>query len=189
MSRNFNLFYIFLSFIFILYLLFPAPGYPDPLPEARRSTEPADQESTLRRGYYTDIEREAVMEHYLEQFEGSGLFNIKLPTYRLNYPPEEAQVIIRDQTRSTFLEEIVHPFRESLYVNGFKPQKDNEVIIVEGYQWLQKIIVKMVPSSTVTRLIVGVLTASSGWLLIREFFDEIKSSKNTLSAINKRDTD
>ena len=36
--------------------------------------------------------REEVMAYYQNEFKG----------YQLNYPPEEAVVIIRDQTKSTF---------------------------------------------------------------------------------------
>ena len=49
------------------------------------------------------------MSHYTKQF-GWG--------ERLNYPPEDAQTLIRDQTQATFLEEIVHPMRESLFIAG-----------------------------------------------------------------------
>lgn len=75
-----------------------------------------------------------------------------MPTYRLNYPPEEAQTLIRDQARSTFLEEIVHPFRESIFVNGFEPTRPQDAIFVEGRAWRQKIIVRFVPSVTLIRL-------------------------------------
>ncbi|MGB6838854.1 MAG: hypothetical protein WBE27_01050, partial [Microgenomates group bacterium] len=80
---------------------------------------------------------------------------IPLPTFRLNYPPEEAQTVIRDQTRSTFLEEIVHPFRESLFVNGFEPKDPKDVVFIENKVWRQKITIRLVPSKGIVRLVVA----------------------------------
>jgi len=90
------------------------------------------------------------MGHYQNLFKG----------YRLNYPPEEAKTLIRDQTRSTFLEEIVHPLRESLYINGFDPKDPKDAIEIEGKPWRQKIIVRYVPSNTLTRVLVVVLSGA-----------------------------
>jgi hypothetical protein len=86
------------------------------------------------------------------------LFGLSLPTYRLNYPPEEAQTIIRDQTRSTYLEEVVHPFRESIFVNGFEPKSQKDAIIIQDKKWEQKIIVKQVESNFLVRTFIGFLT-------------------------------
>jgi hypothetical protein len=152
--------YILSSIIFIVYLLIPNQDFPKPLPDSIRSFEPADAESTLRRAYYTNLTREEVMSYYVNQINKSPVFSIYLPTYRLNYPPEEAQSLIRDQTRSTFLEEIVHPFRDSLYVNGFEPKLQKDRINVAGKSWRQKVIVRYVPSNILTRLLVGFLTIS-----------------------------
>jgi len=95
--------------------------------------------------------------------------NVSLPTYRLNYPPEEAQVIIRDQTKSTFLEEIVHPFRESFYINGYEPKEPQNIIEVDGKIWRQKIIVKFVPSNTLARLSIIFITMVLIWVIVDQF--------------------
>ncbi len=142
--------------VLLIYLLLPNPDFPLPLSDALQSMEPADTETPLRRSYFTNKSREEVMAHYVGQFSKSK-YEIPLPTYRLNYPPEEAWVLIRKHTRSTFLEEIVHPFRESLYVNGFKPKEAKDVIFVEGKNFEQKITVKMVNSSTLFRTILYVI--------------------------------
>lgn len=149
--------YIFGSIIFIVYLLIPSQGFPKPLPGSIRSFEPADVESSLRRGYYTNLTREEVMTYYVKQVKKSTVFSIYFPTYRLNYPPEEAQILIRDQTRSTFLEEIVHPFRESVYVNGFEPKEKKDAIHIAGNKWRQKIIVRYVPTNILARLLIGLV--------------------------------
>ncbi len=150
--------FILFSLFYISYLLLPAPTFPEQLPNSLQSIEPGDSETPLRRAYYTDLTREEVLTHYQNQFSHSTLFSIPLPTYRLNYPPEESYTLIRDQTRSNFLEEIVHPFRESVYINGFEPKEDKDVMFVGNKKWRQKITVKWIPSSLFTRLSVGFLT-------------------------------
>lgn len=146
-----------LDLIFFIYLLLPVPDFPVPPPDSIQSHEPADTETPLRRAYFTNSTREEVMDWYKDQMRESPLYNITLPTYRLNYPPEEAQAIIRDQTRSTFLEEIVHPFRESIFINGFEPKEKKDAIFIEGRDWRQKIIVKFVPSGILAKIMVFVL--------------------------------
>jgi len=115
------------------------------------------------------------MVHYKDQFEKPVFFDIFLPSYRLNYPPEEAHMIIRDQTRSTFLEEIVHPFRESVYINGFKPALEKDAIFIEGKDWYQKITVRFVPSNTLTRVIVAGLALVLVVIVSKEWEIVIKS--------------
>jgi hypothetical protein len=140
--------------LFFIYLLLPKPTFPEPPLDALQSNEPADTETSLRRAYFTNYTREEVMIHYKDQFEKPVIFGISLPSYRLNYPPEEAQTIIRNQTRSTFLEEIVHPFRESVYINGFKPALQKDAIFIDGKDWYQKITVRFVPSNSFARVVV-----------------------------------
>ncbi|KKU10540.1 MAG: hypothetical protein UX13_C0009G0002 [Candidatus Woesebacteria bacterium GW2011_GWB1_45_5] len=155
---------LFLTSIFFLgllvYVILPDPGFPDPPPDSLQSKEPADSEDPLRRAYFTNLTREEVIAHYKKEFKW-GL--------RLNYPPEESSTIIRDQTRSTFLEEIVHPLRESIYVNGFEPKVAKDAIFIEGRDWRQKIIIKLVPSSVLIRVLIVTLSFVSGVLLIKEW--------------------
>ena len=160
--KNRFLKFIFLAFSFLLlvYVSLPSPRFPSPLPNALQSQEPADTEDLLRRAYFTNATREEVMNWYKKEF-GWG--------YRLNYRPEEAQSIIRDQTRSTFLEEIVHPFRESLFINGFEPKNEKDMINIEGRPWRQKIIVRMVTSNALTRFLVSLLTLAAFVILMREY--------------------
>ncbi|MFV1917128.1 MAG: hypothetical protein ACC618_01400 [Patescibacteria group bacterium] len=150
--------YIVFAFSLFLYLFIPNPSFPKPPKDALRSNEPADTESLVRRAYFTNYTREEVMNYYSNNFKLPGFLNISTPTYRLNYPPEEAQTIIREQTRSTFLEEIVHPFRESLFVSGFEPKDPKDAIEIEGKIWRQKITVRLVQSTLLSRFLVATLT-------------------------------
>lgn len=131
-----------------------------------QSGEPADVETPLRRAYYTNATREEVMRHYLNEFEKSFFLNLSFLTYRLNYPPEEAQTLVRDQTKSTFLEEIVHPLRESVYINGFEPLGPEYAIVVRGVPWRQKITVRYVPSSLVVRIVIVLLSGITTYFLL-----------------------
>lgn len=152
---------ILLSAIFIVigfYVSLPGFEFPAPPSGVLYSNEPADLEDPLRRAFYTDLTREEIMDYYSQNFNRSNYKNIWLPTYRLNYPPEESSTIIRDQTHSTFLEEITHPLRESIYISGYEPDPNVQVLNLGEKDWRQKIIVKYVPSSSWVRIVVVVFS-------------------------------
>ncbi len=161
------------SVIFLVYLILPNPEFPTSLPDALQSREPADTETNMRRAYFTNLNREEVMTHYKKEFQVGLAMSFLVPTYSLNYPPEESISLIRDQTRSTFLEEIVHPFRESIYVNGFEPKEDKDRIFIEEQEWRQKIIVRYVPSNVWIRTIVGLLAFLLASILLKEWIFSI----------------
>lgn len=139
----------------ITYTVYPAPKFPDPPPNAVQSMEDADIEDPLRRAYFTNYTREQVVDHYKNQFR------FKAITLELNYPPEDAQTLIRDQTRSRYLEELVHPLRESLYINGFIPQDAKDDIWYKGVHYEEKITIRYVQSSLPVRTVVALVSASS----------------------------
>jgi len=167
MNKIFLAIYFILSALFIYYLLLPTPDFPKPPTDAVQSQEPADTETPLRRAYFTDFTREEVISSYKVQFDG------KFPTLRLNYPPEDAQTLIRDQTRSTFLEELVHPLRESVYINGFEPKDPKDTININGRHWRQKIIVRYVSSSDWIRILIALPTLALIWVSLRSWRKEI----------------
>ncbi len=181
MGKLVRIIYFLFALIFLGYLSLPNFEFPKPPPDSLQSNEPADTETSLRRAYFTNYTREEVIEHYLKQMKRSPISNIPLPTYRLNYPPEEAQTIIRDQTRSTFLEEIVHPLRESVFVNGFEPKESKDTIFIDGRLWRQKIIIRYIPSNLFVRIVIGVLILiltpiifRSGEQNLKTFVDRLK---------------
>lgn len=170
MKKILKILFLIFCLVFLFYLFLPNPVFPKPLPDAFQSNEPADTETPLRRAYFTNYTREEVMEYYKNQFLKSSFLGIRLPTYRLNYPPEDAQTLIRDQTRSTFLEEIVHPFRESIYVNGFEPTQAKDAIFIAGRPWREKIIIKFVSSSPWVRIVVAIPTLLLMVILSKELW-------------------
>lgn len=181
MIKTIKVIFILILLVFLGYLILPASDFPSPPPDSIRSFEPADVETPLRRGYYTDFTRNEVMNYYFNQFKRIKFMNILLPTYILNYPPEEAQVLIRDQARSTFLEEIVHPFRESIFVNGFEPKEAKDAIVVEEKNLRQKIIIRYIPTSPYIRVVFGTISIALIYLLTKEYFYTLKKIKHGLN--------
>ena len=155
MRKIFNVFGLLLLISIFYYLILPSPKFPDVPPGSIQSNEPADTESIYRRAYYTNLTRPEIMDYYDLAFRG-------LIQYRLNLPPEDAYSVIRDQTKSSFLELIVHPLRESLYINAFVPTKPTEQININGVHYLNKVTIRYLPSHPISRLTV---LALSGLLL------------------------
>jgi hypothetical protein len=121
-------------------------------------------ESTYRRAYFTNYSRSDILKYYSETF------NIKIPFQILeNYPPEEAANVIRDQTKSSWLQELVHPWRESLLINGFYPTKPTEQINIGGVHYISKITLRYIPSAPVTRLTVLLLASVCCYWLYKEY--------------------
>jgi hypothetical protein len=159
--------YIILSFVYFIYLLLPNTTFPNKLDDALQSDEPADTETSLRRAYFTNHDRSEVLMYYQDKFKVASY----IQSYRLNYPPEESQTLIRDQTMSTYLEEMVYPFRESLFINGFEPKTEKDTIIINNLHWEQKIIVRHVTSKVAIRTITGIFVVVLGWLIIKQWID------------------
>lgn len=157
--------------LYFRYMTIASYPFPAPPPDALQSTEPADTESPLRRAYFTQYTRDQVIAHYSSQVS-------YLPVVRLNYPPEEAQTIIRDQTRSWYLEELTHPMRDSLYINGFIPQKAQDTIVIGGKPYAEKITIKYVPTTLTMRLFVSFA------ILIAIYFLFVEWKKALLSLLS-----
>lgn len=158
--------YILVGLTFLVYLVLPSPGFPNPPSDSVQSVEPADSEDTYRRAYFTDLNREEVILHYKKQMVVSP---IDLFILRLNYPPEDAQTLIRDQTRSTFLEELTYPLRDSLFINGFEPRDPKDEIWYRGRHFRQKITIRFVPNAVLQRFVVAFGIVSLSWLIFKEY--------------------
>lgn len=143
------------------YLLWPSPKFPVLPPGSIQSQEPGDTESIYRRAYYSNLSRSEVEDFYFQQFSGWGIRQI--------LPPEEAKILVRDLTRSSYLEEIIHPGRESLYVNVFVPTLPKDEINIDKVKYLNKITVRYIPSHSISRLTVLLMTAVTAYLLIKEY--------------------
>ncbi len=153
MKRILKLVFIGLLVITGIYLFLPGPAFPEPPPGSLISSEPADIESVYRKAYYTNLSRSEIMKYYKNEFNAPLQFG-------LNHPPEDATEIIRDQTRSNYLEELVHPWKESLFVNGFTPDKPQDIMVRDNKIYASKITIRFVPSTPAQRLTVLFMVAA-----------------------------
>lgn len=145
-----------------LYMLYPNTAAPMWLPESLKSNEPADTETINRQSFFTNIKRDEIMTHFDKNFVG-------LINYRLNYPPEEANTWVRDLTPSSFLEEIVHPLKQSLFINGFTPSKPTEQINRNNVHYETKITLHYFPGDIITRTTVWLMLGLVSYQLMREY--------------------
>lgn len=155
-----------------LYLILPSPAELPSLPDSLKSTEPGD--TTQIPGvsaYYTDLPRKAVVDFYTKAFSRSI-------GYRLNHPPERIREVLRDTQQSTYVEEIVHPLRESLFINGFEWENDpftgpsgriKNATTINGKTYKCKVTLFYQGSKIWPRLLVFWGIYSVGFLLFRGF--------------------
>ena len=173
-----------LGFFFTLYLLLPEPKLPPPgLPDSLKSTLPGDTVQLPRiSGYFTDRSRNDVVSFYKDYFSKSPFLNFPLLTIRLNHPPEYAKQVIRGTTRSYYLEELVHPFKGSLFINGFEWEKDvftkpekrvKNKILAGNKTWRAKINLRWFPSKLLFRLAIFWSCWIVLWATIKEWKSEI----------------
>ena len=157
----------------VLYLLTPSPALPD-LDGAVRSDEPGDTwQHPDQKAFYTNRVRGEVIPEMQKKFSTSFL-GIKIPSFRLNYRPEESYEFIRDQVKSYYLEEIVYPFKESLFVSGWEPTnapefrhkelEDRPQVTYLGVTYLSKVTLRPVYSSTWARVFVWALVFPAAYL-------------------------
>lgn len=165
------------------------------LPGALRSDEPGDTwQHPDQSAYFTNLSRQEVLDFYQDSFSLS-LFNlnIKFPSFRLNYRPEDTATYVRKHIDSYYLEEIVHPLRESLFVNGWTPsqspllegmpqgQRDTYTIAVNGEVFQSKITLKPYYSSLPFRLLVWTLLFPAVYLV----YLSLKSALRELLSVVK----
>lgn len=116
---------LFFSFsvLFLIYIIWPGPSKIsdfDSLPNSNKSTLAGDTVQIPNvAGYFSDNYRDFVVPFYSSNYQKQTRF--PFPPLRLNHPPEYSWIAIKKHTDSTYLEELVYPLRNSLYVNGFEP--------------------------------------------------------------------
>lgn len=168
----------------IIYFILPTPVTPE-LSNAIRSDEPGDTwQHPEQKGFYTNSNRSQVIGEMQSKFS-MKIFGFSLPSYRLNYRPEESFQMVRDQLNSYYLEEIVYPLRSSMFVNGWepihspryagRPVKEIPMISFKGIPYVSKVTLKPVDSSILARLLIWSLIFPSTFLV---YFSLKKSLKN-----------
>ena len=109
-------------------MLLPGPAsienFPG-LPGSIKSDLPGDTiQNPNISAYYSQFTRDGITHYYKDVFS-KLLLGFSLPIISINHPPEAAYQYVRDQQRSTFLEEYVFPLRESIFVNGYETRVEN----------------------------------------------------------------
>lgn len=185
---------ILLAFILFMigfwYILAPAPSTIHdipPIPNSVKSDEPGDTyQNPNIAAYHSDLWREDVTIFYKQSFERlNSIFGIVFPAIKLNHPPEESFQYIRDQQRSTFLEQYIFPLRGSLFVNGYEPisqtgkRFDSSSVPVEfkGEYFNSKTTIRFYPVPLLTRIIfyLGIWVAIIGlYLLAKKIFEGLR---------------
>ncbi len=176
----------------LVYLSLPAPKVPQ-LPDAAISDEPGDTwQNPNQTAYFTNWERKQVLPSLQEDFS-LKLFGLTIPSYRLNYRPEEADKYIRKHIDSYYLEEVVHPLRESLFVHGWNPRKSpryahlsegdisERLIIFKDKVYRSKIILNPYYSSFLIRVLIWTAIFPASYFAFKQLFI---SSKTFVSSIN-----
>ncbi|KKT40371.1 hypothetical protein A3K29_03165 [Candidatus Collierbacteria bacterium RIFOXYB2_FULL_46_14] len=162
----------------VIYLTLPSPTLPE-LSSSALSDEAGDTwQHPDQRGYYSNLTRSQVLSDLQSKFI-TKLGNLIIPSYRLNYRVEDAYELVRDQLNSNYLEEIVYPFRESLFVNGWEPKnaprfaslakKDVPKISLHGVVYDAKITMRPVFSAVWARLLIWILVFPSAYLVYLSF--------------------
>ncbi|KKS42501.1 MAG: hypothetical protein UV06_C0011G0005 [Candidatus Collierbacteria bacterium GW2011_GWA2_42_17] len=173
--------YLFAGAVFILgivYLTLPTPATPE-LSHAERSNEPGDTwQNPEQKGFYTNSDRATVIGEMQSEY-AIKLNGFTIPSYRLNYRPEESFEMVRDQLDSYYLEEIVYPLRNSLFVNGWEPihsprfadreLKEIPMISFNGIPYISKVTLKPVNSPVWARLFVWTLIFPATYLVYFSF--------------------
>jgi hypothetical protein len=178
MTRITKIIFILLIVVGTFYLVLPSPVDFPLLPGSIKSTEPGDTVQIANvSAYYTDMPRNEVVDFYFNYFSKSPFRNIPLITYKVNHPPERIREVLRDTQQSTFVEEIIHPFKDSVFVNGFEWDNDpftspnrriKNILIVNGKTYQFKITLYYQASNVFIRLLIFYLTIFSAYLIYKE---------------------
>ena len=124
-------FFLLLVFLGLIYMLVPSPlaiSDFDSVPQSLKSNEVGDTVQVPNiAAYFSQLNRAEITKFYTDEFRKKFIFGELIPPIVLNYPPDYAKTYIRDQQMSTFLIEIMYPFKGSLFVNGFEPEIDNKL--------------------------------------------------------------
>ncbi len=160
MKKYFLILLAIFNFLFLLYLVKPAPQIPD-LPNSLKSDLPGDTIQIPNvKGYFTNMSRTEVINFYKSVY---GSFTRII----VNHPPEKSKEVFVDTMQSYYLEEFVIPFKESLYINGFewesdvftKPEKRvANKLIYQGKEFKSKITIRTFPVSIPKRIFIFFFT-------------------------------
>lgn len=158
--------YIIFSSLLLIYMILPGPSKISDfksLPSSDKSTLSGDTYQIPNvSAYFSDHFRKFVTGFYLKNYQEKTW--LPFPPLKLNHPPEFSWNVIKRHTDSTYLEELVYPLRDSLYVNGFEPFYEDgtpkfwgSFKLNQGERlWYTKTTLKFYPSNLIVRFLVWV---------------------------------
>ncbi len=157
-------FFIIFSSLLLVYMLWPGPSKISdfkPLPLSDKSNLEGDTTQIPNvSAYFSNNFRESVVPFYFSNYQ--NLSHLPFPPLQINHPPEYSWIAIKKHTDSTYLEELVYPLRDSIYVNGFEPFYSSgspkfwgaTVFVVKDKSWFTKTTLRFYPSNLVIKFFV-----------------------------------
>ncbi len=170
--------YIGFCVLLLVYMILPGPGKISDfkaLPDSYKSALAGDNIAQVSNvaGYFSDNYREFVTSFYSKDYKDKTW--LPFPPLRLNHPPEFSWNVIKKHTDSTYLEELVYPLRDSIYVNGFEPYYVDKTpkywgasqFSENGNTWFTKVTLRFYPSNIFIKFLVWLGIAASVACLYR----------------------
>lgn len=169
--KNLKLLFYISSALFLIYMIWPGPSEISDfmaLPDSSKSKLEGDTIQIPNvAAYFSNSFREIVVPFYSANYQRK--MGLPFAPLRLNHPPEYSWIAIKKHTDSTYLEELVYPLRDSLYVNGFEPFYSDgspkfwgsTKFDIDGQSFYTKTTLRFYPSKTAIRILVwfGIITS------------------------------
>lgn len=156
--------YFIFCWLLLVYMLWPGPSKISEfsaLPDSDKSQLEGDTIQIPNvSAYFSNNYREFVVPFYSANYQSKMHF--PLPPLKLNHPPEFSWTVIKRHTDTTYLEELVYPLRDSLYVNGLEPYYSDGTPKFWGATkfeigknvWFTKVTLRFYPSNVFIRFLV-----------------------------------
>ncbi len=188
-----NILLSILFFLGLIYVLSPGPNsikdFP-PIPDSLKSNEPGDTVQVPNiAAFFSEFDRDQITKFYIREYQNQFFLGMFLPPIKLNYPPRAAYQYVRDLLqRSTFLEEYVYPLHGSIFVNGYEPHVENDIlglphkplgdrIGINGKYYRSKTTIRFYPNYWYCRLLVYLVIWICTFLLYK-LIKKITSEKS-----------
>lgn len=161
---NMKHFFVIFSTLLFVYMLWPGPSKISDFKELPNSDKSTLEGDTIQipnvAGYFSNNYRDFTLNFYTDNYQRKS--NFPFPPLRLNHPPEYAWIAIKRHTDTTYLEELVYPLRDSLYVNGLEPYYEGGIpkfwgatmFEIGSNNWFTKVTIRYYPSNIFARFFV-----------------------------------
>lgn len=115
--------FLLFSFLLLIYMIWPSPSAISDFKSLPNSEKSRLEGDTIQipnvSAYFSNNYRDFVVPFYSKNYQSKA--GLPIPPLRLNHPPEFSWIAIKKHTDSTYLEELIYPLKDSLYINGYEP--------------------------------------------------------------------